>query len=179
MKKEDMNKQKPFYIVWVDAMTCIHTLLFCSDNNQPSWDMWTHGHVTYSIARCLKCSQLMPDSPECYHINSTVITPFLDLQTWSGSLFQQSQFAEECWGGWQFMVELHCRVIDIGLMQQRCIIIHILFSVFVLATVVLGGVTFLSSTRGHGCPTDLHHGTSSRLIWSPSLWVSSVSFWPL
>ena len=76
----------------------------------------------------------------------------------------------------QFMVELHCRVIDIGLMQQRCIIIHILFSVFVLATVVLGGVTFLSSTRGHGCPTDLHHGTSSRLIWSPSLWVSSVSF---
>jgi hypothetical protein len=74
------------------------------------------------------------------------------------------------------MVELHCRVLDIGLMQQRCVIIHILFSVFVLATVVLGGVTFLSSTRGHGCPTDVDHGTISRLIWSPSLWVSSVSF---
>ena len=167
-----MNKQKPIYIVWVAAMTCIRTLLFCSDNNQLSWDMWVHGHVTYSIAWCLKCSQLTPDLPECY---------IRAVQQWLH--FSNIRFIVPtvaiCRGTlrWlQFMVELHCRVLDIGLMQQRCVIIHILFSVFVLATVVLGGVTFLSSTRGHGCPTDVDHGTISRLIWSPSLWVSSVSF---
>jgi len=36
--------------------------------------------------------------------------------------------------------------------------IHILSRLFVLSKLVLGGVTFLSSTRGHGCPGAVRDG---------------------